>query len=50
MTILTKCAYIAAAAQTGVFHHAVKYQTLVASRSANQLGILVPKLELKFEI
>jgi hypothetical protein len=34
MTFLTKCAYIAAAAQTGSFHHAVKYQTLVASRSA----------------
>jgi len=31
--------HAAAAAQTGVFHHAVKYQTLVASRSAYQLGI-----------
>ena len=37
MMILTKCAYIATAAQTGVFHHAVKHQTLVASRSAYQL-------------
>jgi hypothetical protein len=34
MAIMTKCAYIAAAAQTGVFHHAVKHQTVVASRSA----------------
>ena len=39
MTIVTKCAYIAAAARTGAFHHAVKHQTLVASRSAYQLGI-----------
>jgi len=39
MTILTKCAYIAAAAQTGVFYHAVKHQTLVASRNAYQLRI-----------
>jgi len=39
MTIVTKCAYIAAAARTGAFHHAVKHQTLVASRSAYQLRI-----------
>jgi len=39
MTILTECAYIAAAARTGIFHHAVKYQTLVALRSAYQLVI-----------
>ena len=31
--------HVAAAAQTGAFHHAVKHQTLVASRSVYQLGI-----------
>jgi len=31
--------HAAAAAQTGVFHFAVKYQTLVASQSAYQISI-----------
>jgi hypothetical protein len=39
MTILTKCAYVAGAAQTGFFHHAVKHQTLVAAQSAYHLRI-----------
>ena len=39
MTILTKCVYVAAAARTGAFHHAVKHQTLVASRSAYHLRL-----------
>ena len=43
MTILTKCAYVAAAARTGAFHHAVKHQTLVASRSAYHLRCVFPK-------
>jgi hypothetical protein len=34
MTVLIKCAYIAAAAQTGDFHHAVKHETFVTQRSA----------------
>jgi hypothetical protein len=37
--ILTKCAYITVAAQRGVFHHAVKHQTLVASQSEYHVGI-----------
>ena len=31
--------HVVAAAQTGAFHHAVKHQTLVASRSVYQLGV-----------